>query len=124
MAHTLTIKEIAAKTGRSVRHLQRLAAAGELPHSALAPNGYHRVYLLTDDLRKWIATEAGMKRDRRRREPKLRPNEERVSALLGHLQKAVLHAQRIWPTQRAKKESLAGLRHLESLNDLVKSLTA
>lgn len=120
MSPTVSIKEIAAKTGRSVRHLQRLAAAGDLP-SKPAANG-HRIYENTEALRKWIAEEGGRQRWRRSANPRSGTQEATRTTLSNHLMKASSQAGRIWRAQAKNGQPLTGLRYLENLYELAKSL--
>ena len=118
MSHTLTIKEIAAKTGRSVRHLQRLAAAGDLP-SELSPNGYHRTYPLTDRLRRWIADEAGMQRGRRIASPRLKGDTTLSVALWRRLMYARRFAEEVWEKNWRLGYDLTGAKEVRQLADLL-----
>jgi hypothetical protein len=118
MTHTLTIKEIAAKTGRSVRHLQRLAAAGDLP-SVLSPNGYHRTYPLTDRLRRWIAEEAGMQRGRRIASPRLKGETTLSVAVQRRLMYARRFAEDVWEKSWRLGYDLPGAKEVRQLAELL-----
>jgi hypothetical protein len=120
MTHTLTIKEIAAKTGRTVRQLQRLAATGDLP-SKLSKNGYHRIYPNTAELRDWVARKAGTPRGRRAIIPKPRGDSTHSSELIGHLQKAVIIAEDVWTRHHGLGYSLPASQHVRRLAELLES---